>query len=244
VAFVADDLSAWLITVLAEGVRRKLTTLVLGDELDRALASSAKAAIGRTASDLCPDDDVQADHVGAVINEVFRKPVSGAVLARHATILKALEAGIADQLAVLDDASLTGTGLSSADVLGIPAGVVTDKLTGHLLQQIGLRATRGGALEPLATQLNHDRTHMQGQETYEALQRIRDEVLDAIAPLTVAARTLQPHSPTLPDIARPKACARTSRLALAVENALITCRDLLRVGSSTRRPGYRSLMLW
>jgi hypothetical protein len=30
---------------------------------------------------------------------------------------------------------------------------------------------------------------------------------------------------------------RTSRLALATENALITWRDLLRVGSSTLRPG-------
>jgi hypothetical protein len=201
VAFVADDLSAWLIALLADGVRRRLTTLVLGDELDRALRSAAKAAIELTAADLCPDDDGRAEQVAAVINEVFRTPVSDALLARHTTMLKALEAGIINQLAVLDDASLTGTGVSSADALGIPAGVLADKLTGHLVQQITLRATRGGALEPLATQLNHDRTHLQGQEIYDALLHIRDEILEAIAPLTVATRTAQPHSPTLPEIA-------------------------------------------
>lgn len=200
-AFVADDLSAWLIALLADSVRRRLTTFVLGDELDRALRSAVKAAIELTAADLCPDDDERAEQVAAVINEVFRTPVSDAPLARHMTMLKTLEVGIINQMAVLDDASITGAGVSSAGALGIPAGVLADKLTGHLVQQITLRATRGGALEPLATQLNHDRTHLQGREIYEALLHIRDEILEAIAPLTVAARTVQPHSPTLPEIA-------------------------------------------
>jgi hypothetical protein len=201
-AFVADDLAAWLIALMADGVRRRLTTLVLGDELDRALGSAAKAAIGQTAADLCPDDTEQAEQVAAVINEVFRTPVSDALLARPTTMLRAIEAGITNQLAVLDDASLTGTGVSSADVLGIPAGELADKLTDHLVQQIALRATRGGALEPLAAQLNHDRTHLQGQEIYDALLHIRSEILEAIAPLTVAARDALPQSPELPDIDR------------------------------------------
>lgn len=201
-AFVADDLSAWLVAVLADGVRRKLTTLVLGDELDRALGSAAKAAIQLTAADLCPDDAAQAEQVAAVIDQVFRTPISNGLLAQHTTLLNAIEAGITNQLAVLDDASLTGTGVSSADVLGISAGVVADKLNGHLVQQIAVRAARGGALEPLATQLNHYRTHLQGQEIYDALLHIRGEILEAIAPLAVAARTAQPQSPKLSDIDR------------------------------------------
>jgi hypothetical protein len=45
---------------------------------------------------------------------------TGVPLAGDTTLLEALQAGIAGQLAVLDDASLTGTGQSSADVLEVP----------------------------------------------------------------------------------------------------------------------------
>jgi hypothetical protein len=200
-AFVADDLAAWLVAVLADGARRKLTTLVLGDEVDRALGAAAKAAIMLTATDFCPDDVRHAEHVAAVIDQVFRTPISdGLLVPRHATMLIAIEAGITSQLAVLDDAALTGTGLSSADVLGISTDAIADKLNGHLIQQIILRATRGGALEPLATQLNHDRTHLQSQEIYDALLHIRGEILEAIAPLTEAAQTARPQAPNLSDI--------------------------------------------
>jgi hypothetical protein len=39
-------------------------------------------------------------------------------------LLEGLQAGIAWQLAVLDDAELAGTGQSSADVLGVPGTVL------------------------------------------------------------------------------------------------------------------------
>lgn len=199
--FVADDLGAWLVGLLADGVRRKLTTLVLGDELDRALRTAATAAIGITADELCPDDHGQAEQVAMVINEVFRKPVSDALLAQHMTVLNALQAGIADQLAVLDDASLTGTGLSSADVLGVPVGVLADKLTDHLVQRIILSAARGGPLEPLAAQLNHDRTYLQGQDARDALRQLGTQILEAVAPLAAAPKAQRPGSEALPDIA-------------------------------------------
>jgi hypothetical protein len=44
--------------------------------------------------------------------------------------LEGLQAGIAGQLAVHDDAELTGAGRSSADVLGMPGSVLADRLTG------------------------------------------------------------------------------------------------------------------
>lgn len=37
VVFVADDLAAWLVGVLADAGRRKLTRLLLGSEQERAL---------------------------------------------------------------------------------------------------------------------------------------------------------------------------------------------------------------
>jgi hypothetical protein len=42
-AFVADDLGAWLIALLADVGRRKLTTSVLGTEQQRALRQAATA---------------------------------------------------------------------------------------------------------------------------------------------------------------------------------------------------------
>ena len=44
-------------------------------------------------------------------------------------LLEGLQAGIAGQLAVLDDAGLTGTGQSSAEVMGVPGAVLVDRLT-------------------------------------------------------------------------------------------------------------------
>ena len=50
VVFVADDLAAWLIGLLADTGRKKLTTLVLGTEQERALRSAATAAVRLTAA--------------------------------------------------------------------------------------------------------------------------------------------------------------------------------------------------
>ena len=120
--FVADDLAAWLISVFADAGRKKLTTLVLGSEQERALRLAATAAVQRTAAELRPGDDERAEQLAMVVSEVFRMPLPAVPLAGNATVLEALQAGIAGQLGVLDDASLTGTGQSSADVLGVPGG--------------------------------------------------------------------------------------------------------------------------
>ena len=162
--FVADDLGAWLIGVLADAGRKKLTTLVLGTDQERALRSAATAAVQLTAGELRPGDEEQAEQLAMVVSQVFSEPVPGAPLAGQETVLEALQAGIAGQLAVLDDASLTGTGQSSADVLGVSGAVLAEKLTAHLLREIVVRGSRGGPLFPLASQLNDDVTHLQGQQ--------------------------------------------------------------------------------
>ena len=83
------------------------------------------------------------------------------------------------QLAVLDDASLTGIGQSSADVLRVPGTIIAERLTANLLRQIIARAVRGGPLAPLTSQLNHDRTHLQGRR----LEGVISEVLEVLASL-------------------------------------------------------------
>jgi len=104
--FVADDLGAWLVGLLADASRKKLMEFVLGTDQERALRSAATAAVRFTAEKLCPDDDEQTEHLALVISQVFRSPVPTAPLAEHETVLEALQAGIAGQLTVLDDVSL------------------------------------------------------------------------------------------------------------------------------------------
>jgi len=141
VVFVADDLGAWLVGFLAETGRKKLTALVLGTGQERALQSTATAAVRLTAEQLCPDDAQHAEQVALVISQVFRQPVPAESPTGRETVLEALRAAISGQLAVLDDAS-TGTGQSSADVLGIPAAIITAELMEHLLREITSRGQR------------------------------------------------------------------------------------------------------
>ena len=179
--FVADDLAAWLIFILADAGRKKLISLVLGTDQERALQSAATAAIELTAAELRPANAEQAEDLARVVNEVFGEPGPPAPLMAQTTILEVLQARIAAQLAILDDASLTETGQSSAQVLGTPSAVIAAKLIGHLLQEIVLRGSRGGPLEPLANQLNHDVTHLQGRRIEAELGRLAGEVQEALA---------------------------------------------------------------
>jgi hypothetical protein len=214
--FVADTLAAWLIGLLAEAGRKKLTAFVLGSQQERALQSVATRAVQLTAVDLRPGDDDPTGQLAMVINQVFDGPVSGVPLAGEATVLEALQAGIAGQMAVLDDASLTGTGQSSADLLAVPAMVVAAKLTGHLLREIMVRGSQGGALFPLAVQLGQDVTHLQGQRIEGMVAQLLDEVRAAPAPAGIATGpvgwplaeirdpfALEVHHPVEPDVPQP-----------------------------------------
>jgi Tetratricopeptide repeat len=176
VVFVADDLVAWLIGRLADTGFKKLTTLVLGTEQQRALREAAAAAIERTAEQLAPSGGEQAEQLARAIGTVFRDPAPDAAVAGQATLLEALQAGIAGKLAVLDDPDITGAGQSSAELPGVQGGVLAETLAGHLVQEIMARGSRGGPLAPLADQLNHDVTHLQGQRLEGMLGRLADQV--------------------------------------------------------------------
>jgi len=180
VVFVVDDFAAWLIGLLADAGRKKLTTLVLGSDQQRELQQAAAIAIRNTAGELSPSDGQRAEQIAMVVDEVFRAPVTDAPLTGTATLTEGLRAGIAGQLAVLDDASLTGTRQSSAEVLGVPGTVLADKLTGHLVREIMLRGSRGGPLTPLVGQLNHDLTHLGLGRVESGLALLADQVRDAL----------------------------------------------------------------
>ena len=214
--FVADALGGWLVGQLADAGRKKLTELILGSEQERALRRAADAAVWATAEEMSPSGGEQAGQVAIVISEVFRDPAPAAPLARPVMLLEGLQAGIAGQLAVLDDAELTGTWQSSADVLGVPGAVLADRLTGHLVREIIVRGSGGGPLKPLADQFNHELTQLQGQRIEGMLARLAGEVRDALArpdgDVTVAGRPLEEvtdpfvlevHRPVQPEDAPP-----------------------------------------
>jgi len=216
VVFVADALGAWLVEQLADAGRKKLTELMLGSEQERALRRAADAAVWATAEEMNPSGGEQAGQVAMVISEVFRDPVPAAPLAGPVMLLEGLQAGIAGQLAVLDDAGLTDTGQSSADVLGVSGTVLADRLTGHLVREIIVRGSGGGPLTPLADQLNHELTRLQGQRIEGMLARLAGEVRNALARLDsdvmVAGRplaevtdpfVLEVHRPVQPEDAPP-----------------------------------------
>jgi hypothetical protein len=192
------DLGAWVIALLAESGRKKLTTLVFGTEQERALRSVATAAIELTARDLHPADEEQAEQLALVIGQVFNKPVPEDLLGEHTTMLDALQVGIGGQLAALDDATLTDQHQSSAEVLGVPGTVLAETLITYLVREIITRASRGGPLVPLAAQMNHDVTHLQVQQTHDAVRQIGAAVQEALQRLDARAPA-QLSSPPLAD---------------------------------------------
>jgi tetratricopeptide (TPR) repeat protein len=179
----ADDVGAWLVAVLGDAARRKVTELVLGSDLERALSQAARGAVRAMAAEAGGGDADRSAEVGRVVGEVFAAAVPGAALLARRTVLESLQASVAAQLAVLDDAGLTGTGMSSAAVLGLTGSGLAGLLTRHLVTQVVATGLRGGALGPLAAQLNHDMTRLQGRQTGEQIDRLAAEVRTVLARL-------------------------------------------------------------
>jgi hypothetical protein len=177
VVFVADDLVAWLIGRLADAGFKKLTTLVRGTDQQRALRQAAAAAIERTAEELAPSGGEQADQLAEAIGKAFRDPAPDAAVPGQATLLEALQAGISGQLAVLDEPDISGAGQSAAELPGVAGGVLAETLAGHLVREIMIRGSQGGPLAPLADQLNHDVTHLQGQRLEGMLVQLAGQVM-------------------------------------------------------------------
>jgi len=86
--------------------------------------------------ELAPASGEQAEQLAMVVGEVFRDPAPEVALAGRAALLEVLQAGIAAKMAVLDDPDMTGTGQSSAEVLGVPGGVLAETLAARLVQEI------------------------------------------------------------------------------------------------------------
>ena len=167
---VVDDLVGWLIGLLAQAARKRLISLVIGSDLERALWAVTEMAIAGTAADLLPGGGAPAEALARVIDQVVRARVPRELdLTREGTLTQWIASGMAAQLAVLDDALLTGQEMSSAEVLGISARDIADRLTQRLTSGIRGAGLSGGPLKPWADQLNFDLTQAQGKAILDRL---------------------------------------------------------------------------
>src|SRR6266508_3829152 len=182
--FVAGAFGTWLIERLADAARSRSATWLLGSEQQRALRAAGQTAIARTAAELRPDgSDDQVKRLAAILDQVFKIPVSAAPLKENITLLQELQAATTAQLAVLGDPTITGTEQSSVQALNreaeqlrdLSVEQITRTLVRNVLQEVLQQGTGGGALAPLANQLNFDLTHLQGRHTADMLSRIVDE---------------------------------------------------------------------
>ena len=110
-----------------------------------------------------------------VVGELFR-PTPVLALAGQATLLEVLQVRIAEQLASLGAVGLTARGESSTGRRDVRPRSWRETLTDHLVREIMFRGSRGGPLAPLADQLNHDVTHLQGQRLEGMLAQLADQV--------------------------------------------------------------------
>jgi hypothetical protein len=199
--FLADGFAAWLAATMADAGRKKLSQFFSGtDEQGRALRSAATVAIQATARELCPGDAMAAEHLARVIDELFTAPTQDGARDAEETASQALEASIGAQLAVLDDASMTGVGQSAADTLEISTVELAGKLYGHLRQQIVFLGSRGGPLEPLANELNHEATHHRLEQTADAIRQVAAAVEAGFARQR-ADHTDRPGPPAIASVA-------------------------------------------
>lgn len=196
--FVVDDLAAWLVELVADACRGRLTSWVLGSDQERALRAAATDAIRLTAEELYPADGERAAQLAMVIDHVFSIPVARPEAGGSETLLQALESGVARQVGVLGDSGLTGTGRSSADLLGVSAKTLAEKLAGHLLREIVVRGATGGVLSPLADQLNHDVSHLQGQRIEGLVGHLSSQVLEVFDGLRNYQKLAHEESGALP----------------------------------------------
>ncbi|HEU5472711.1 MAG TPA: hypothetical protein VFV67_18850 [Actinophytocola sp.] len=78
--------------------------------------------------------------------------------------------------------------------------VLAETLATHLVREVVTRASRGGPLKPLAAQLNHDVTHLQVQQTHDAVRQIGVAIQEALDRLDTAYPPAQRASLAMADI--------------------------------------------
>jgi hypothetical protein len=95
---------------------------------------------------------------------------------------------------------MTGVGQSAADSLEISTIELTERLHGHLCRQIIFLGSKGGPLESLANELNHETTHRMLEQNTDAIRQVAAAVEAGFA-RHAADRTGRPGPPAIANVA-------------------------------------------
>lgn len=151
--FDAADLAEYLREAILYFSRITSRDLSPSGAMVRELQRAAATAIERTANDLYPGDSHGVARTKELLSLAFRNheilPISG----DYETLREVLQTAIGRQLAVLDNDESTGRA-TWADLLGVPTGVLAQRLFDNLLLAIEQLASTDGLLAPVAARLD------------------------------------------------------------------------------------------
>jgi tetratricopeptide (TPR) repeat protein len=188
--------ASWLFAAIGEWTVGRALGHIWGkahrSEQLSALEDAVEVAVDRTAHELRPDAFEEAvEQLAAVLNQVIEPRLPAAPLATYPTLLRALEAGIAAKIGVLDDPDLTGQGQSSLQLLGLRAEQLAQPLIRNVVSVIIEHSRLSGvaALTPLADQFNDDVTH----DKLDQLAKDVQEIIDALQDLPASKPPPIPH---------------------------------------------------
>lgn len=133
---LAQAFGSWLVGQFFDAAHRRPGEQLVGSEQDRALPAAGQADVARTARELRPNgSDEDVEHGGGAGSGLSSAPACRA--AQEAAHVPSRAGNRhAAQLALLGDATLTGTGQSSAEALGLSVQRITETLVRNIIEEI------------------------------------------------------------------------------------------------------------
>jgi tetratricopeptide (TPR) repeat protein len=170
---LVDAAVGWLVQVLGTAGARAGTRLTVGSQDERTLRRAMAAALESVV-----EQAPQATREGlrATLSERFSQPPRFAVDGRS-RISDALRYGIREQLEPLADRTVTGSGSSYLEEVGVDAVWLAEAISGAMIQAIVQTAAASGALAPLAAQLNAEAN----EDTQAAQLAVLHELAEDVA---------------------------------------------------------------
>jgi hypothetical protein len=189
---------AWLVALLGDHALRGVTHILLGNRDSRAFASALSAATTVTIAAVIQNVPPESrEALERALRERFAEPPVG-VLDGRTRVRTALIGAVRDQIEPLADPSITPSGRSFLEEIGVDAERLRDDLAQVAIRCIEQVGPNFPALMPLVTQLNADGI----VELEEAVNAKVDSILAGIeqwrqAPPARHKPSAQPGGPPL-----------------------------------------------